>query len=631
MQKKYGSTSHIITFVLLFLLFASALLCNAGALEARVYTASTPDDGIEFNIQAVRRIVGEELKPEVLSKSDGVRITDGIVFRSEDSDIASVDSDGTITARSEGDTYIIAETAGGSTARCHIYVFEKAIAPVELIPKDIVTSKSDIVINCLGDSITTIAPAPEYGMNYHDWFARWYHVLNKDYGIGGATLTSAGYQPFVYRYQKMTDDADIVFVKGGTNDFANTSAPIGDYNSRALDTYRGALRNLMEGLIEKYPDKHIVFLSVIRRCDGIDYKSQNSSGSVLGDFAAATEALAREYGIDSLDIYNPEQLDFTGADAIKELMPDRLHPSGIGHKILANYIIEKLTEKGVVYVNDKAENEEVRITDYKLYKAHDLIRAANGTKLKVDNTLLRADNSEHVHIHAGDFNESVDNTQVIFSLDRLGNDWLLKDYPFVKVGYKTNVPMTNTWEAVVKRNGKYSRHWGMNIEFEKDGKPHDLVLDLPARMTGGMESGYGSFDDIDEDSRVNEFWFKPWGGQTLADMKADEYLDIEYIAFFKTAAEANAFKYSFVGDINDDGLADTRDVLEAFRAAAGMGRYSAESLDYICDLDGDEKFTARDAIIFARHLSAWRGYEKLPIFTNKTGADQDVYLPSDSD
>ena len=146
-----------------------------------------------------------------------------------------------------------------------------------------------------------------------------------------------------------------------------------------------------------------------------------------------------------------------------------------------------------------------------------------------------------------------------------------------------------------------------------------------------MESGYGSFDDIDEDSRVNEFWFKPWGGQTLAEMKADEYLDIEYIAFFKTVAEANAFKYSFVGDINDDGLADTRDVLEAFRAAAGMGRYSSESLDYICDLDGDERFTARDAIIFARHLAAWRGYEKLPIFTNKTGADQDVYLPSDSD
>ncbi len=529
--------------------------------DAKAYkydsTVSYDPKSIEFNIQAVRRKIGETLKLEALPVPYYANL-DSVVFRSEDPTVATVASDGTVTAVAAGDTYIVAETQNGLSAKCHIYVLEKAIAPVELIPHDIVTTRPDVVINCLGDSITTYASAPTAGMNYHDWFGKWYHVTNNDYGISGATLSANGNNQFVYRYQNMTDDADIIFVKGGTNDFGGT--PIGDQNSRLLTTYRGAVRNLIEGLIEKYPDKHIVFLSVIHRSNG-DFtpETKNVSGSVLGDFAAATEELAREYGIDSLDIYNPEQLDFTKPDVVETLMPDKLHPSGEGHKIIAEYIIEKLTEKGVLYVNADAENETVYVDDYKLYKAKELVRAANGANLKIDNTTVSEDDSEYVRIHAGTYKESIDSTQAIFSLKTLGNDWLLKDYPFMKIGYKTNIAASNTSEIIAKRGGKYSRHWGIRTAFENDGKPHDTVLNLASAISGALEAGYTAFSDIDDDSRVNEVWFKPWGGHSLAEMKTDEYLDIEYIAFFRTSVEADAFEYSLDSEplVRGSGFTDT--------------------------------------------------------------------------
>lgn len=316
---------------------------------------------IDLTIKAIRKLVGESFDIEAMPVPYYANMVD-VTYSSENSAIATVDANGKVTAVSAGDTYIVASTASGLSAKCHVYVFENELPPVTFVPRGI--QAQPMRMNCLGDSITTYAPNPEGGMNYHDWWAKWYTVANKDYGISGATLTANGQNPFVYRFDEMIDNADIIFVKGGTNDHGIT--PLGSMTDRSLTTYRGSLRYLMEGLIEKYPESRIVFLTPVKRVGRSENESPNSHGDTLQDFAAAVMELADIYGIDAVDIYNPEETNFLSKlleraytdadgkwhDAVceDERMPDGLHPSGKGHEILANYILDELVEKGVAEI-----------------------------------------------------------------------------------------------------------------------------------------------------------------------------------------------------------------------------------------------------------------------------------------
>lgn len=503
----------------------------------------TPES-IKLNIRAARRFVGESL--ELCATSEpSYSLLGKLSYTSEDPEIASVDSSGKVTALSVGDTYITAVDENGNSDRCHIYVFDSALPAVEIIPRNVRTNRRDVVINCFGDSITAMAPAPERNMNYHAWFAEWYHIFNNNYGICGSTLSTAngGSNPFVLRYKNMSDDADIIFVKGGVNDFAIT--PIGGSIERHDNTYRGAVRTLMEGLIEKYPDKHIVFLTVLHHSSSNHTAdTKNVSGSTLGDFAAAVMELAEEYGIDAIDIYNPPQFDFTKAEVQPDLLPDLLHPSGEGHKILAEYLMNKLIEMNIITVNNTLEDEEVTIGEYKTFTAAELLSAISPKTggLKVDQTLVSDGSRNYVRITAGGNTVSRDSTQVIFELSRLGNNFKLKEFPFVRIGYRNNITAAAGSEILAKQNNAYKRHWGMEPVFKPDGKRHYLIMNMASAITGNEGGSYSSFDDIDDDSLINEFWFKPWGGQSNAAMNEDDYLDIEYIAFFKSSTDASNYE-----------------------------------------------------------------------------------------
>ncbi len=316
---------------------------------------------LELTVKAARKYVGETLQLEALPYPSYANMVD-VTYASENPEIATVDKTGLVTAVSAGDTYITVQTASGLSVKSHIYVLDEKLPAVTFVPQNIEGKK--IVMNCLGDSITTYAPSPEGGINYHDWLAKWYQINNKDYGISGASLTSAGQDPFVERYDDMVDNADIIIVKGGTND---SGRDLGSLTDRNTQYFYGALRFLMEGLIEKYPDKQIVFLTPIKRCEsGQTPETKNGFGYTLGDFAKAVEEMGAIYGIPVIDLYTPEELDFTSTvisksgtgadgkwhDAVCEsdLMPDGLHPSGKGHEIMAKYILDKLVELEIVEI-----------------------------------------------------------------------------------------------------------------------------------------------------------------------------------------------------------------------------------------------------------------------------------------
>ncbi len=193
----------------------------------------------------------------------------------------------------------------------------------------------------------------------------------------------------------MADGADLVIVKGGTNDWGSGFAT-GTLNDRTLTTYTGGIRLLMEGLIDKYPTSQIVFFTPIKRCGGGQTPTtKNGNGAMLIDYANAVIELGKIYNIPVIDLYTPEELDFTSAvisaaghdasgkwhDAVCEsdLMPDGLHPSGKGHKIIASYTLEKLEELGVIEVTDGSRLDKTFVNGY------------DGNLFKPDNNMTRAE------------------------------------------------------------------------------------------------------------------------------------------------------------------------------------------------------------------------------------------------
>ncbi|WP_079708079.1 SGNH/GDSL hydrolase family protein [Paraliobacillus ryukyuensis] len=164
----------------------------------------------------------------------------------------------------------------------------------------------------------------------------------RDYGVSGTTLSSNGTDGMVDRYSSMDDDADIIYVMGGTNDFGQ-EVPLGTFESTDPTNFKGALRTLIEGLVTKYPNKIIVFGTLPPRYhpnqDGTN--GLNASGQHPREFAEATREICQEYAIPVVDIFANAGWSKNNRDIY---IPDGVHPSKIGYERIANLIVSKINE-----------------------------------------------------------------------------------------------------------------------------------------------------------------------------------------------------------------------------------------------------------------------------------------------
>ena len=114
-------------------------------------------------------------------------------------------------------------------------------------------------INVMGDSYVSAISLPD-GKIWPQLLAEKYELDYRSYGISGNAIGSpeASGTPMVQRYTQMRNDADIVFVVGGRNDY-NQSYPVGKVGDTTMDTFCGALAVLIDGLREKYPNSLILF------------------------------------------------------------------------------------------------------------------------------------------------------------------------------------------------------------------------------------------------------------------------------------------------------------------------------------------------------------------------------------
>lgn len=196
----------------------------------------------------------------------------------------------------------------------------------------------------LGDSITEGAGASSYDKSYVPVFAELSGAEAKNYGIGGTRIArqinidgeNFWDRDFVMRADEMDDDADIVIVFGGTNDYGHGDAPMGNFESRDVKTFYGAMHCLCLKLLNKYPNADILFMTPLHRENEDAFVSDAGISKLsLSKYVSAIKEVADYYALPVLDLYSVSGIQ-PKVDVIKELyMPDGLHPSDKGARRIA--------------------------------------------------------------------------------------------------------------------------------------------------------------------------------------------------------------------------------------------------------------------------------------------------------
>lgn len=196
-------------------------------------------------------------------------------------------------------------------------------------------------VNFLGDSITQgVGATDQPNLGYVGVLRDDYGIDARNYGITGTrvaqtrepTINPAQDQDFCGRALKMDDDADVVIVFGGTNDFGQGYIPLGSFNDQTPFSFYGALHTLYVSLINKYPTKKIVAITPLHRI------MENRFGTSLSAYVNAVREVAEWYSIPVLDLYANLGANPNVPIIQQTYMPDGLHPNNLGHKLIAEKI-----------------------------------------------------------------------------------------------------------------------------------------------------------------------------------------------------------------------------------------------------------------------------------------------------
>jgi lysophospholipase L1-like esterase len=224
-------------------------------------------------------------------------------------------------------------TAMIDVATCKSYVTDGTSPPIDKLK-----------INIMGDSVTVGYGLANQGTERFSYLleqALGYEVRN--YGVSGTLITKQDGYPlsFVERFDNMDDDADLIIVFGGINDFGVGTGNMGEPDSTNIEEFNGALNVLIEGLQNKYLGKEIVFITPYNLVwGGLNSDLPNTAGYTLKDYRNAIIERSEYHGIPVLDLYSMSGMDIAHNPNHRALYaPDGVHLSAEGHKRIADRII----------------------------------------------------------------------------------------------------------------------------------------------------------------------------------------------------------------------------------------------------------------------------------------------------
>ena len=206
-------------------------------------------------------------------------------------------------------------------------------------------------INFLGDSITEGVGASSAETVYHEVLKKEAKLgVARNYGISGTRIAlqfgSRGVpeeptiddKSFCERYNEMDDDADVVVVFGGTNDYGHGDAYIGKFEDRTPETFYGACHTLFKGLIKKYLGKPIVIMTPLHRVDETKVPETKDPDRYLDlkGYVDIMREVAEYYSLPVLDLFKESGLQPEIEEIKENYLPDGLHPNDNGNKVIAD-------------------------------------------------------------------------------------------------------------------------------------------------------------------------------------------------------------------------------------------------------------------------------------------------------
>ncbi len=210
------------------------------------------------------------------------------------------------------------------------------------------------IILFLGDSITARCGASCEEKGFSDLVTvdgKFAQGVN--YGVGGTRIAKnaidqnpAHKETFEMRALRMQEEADIVVVFGGTNDYGHGDAPMGKLGDTTVETFYGAMESLLNVLMNKYPNATILVMTPIHR--KWENKLFNERGvrncGTLGDYVQAEREVCEKYGIPVLDLYATSGICPDNPVNCETFTADGLHPNDAGHRRIADRLLAKLQE-----------------------------------------------------------------------------------------------------------------------------------------------------------------------------------------------------------------------------------------------------------------------------------------------
>lgn len=190
----------------------------------------------------------------------------------------------------------------------------------------------------IGDSIT------EHNFratkNYDEYLQDWLGIVPTNLGMSGTGVTYpfGGNPSWLDKMQEYPEDVDVISVMGALNDRHTT---LGQWGDRGTDTVYGGVWNYFNNLINKYPNKPIIYITSTPR----EY-SYGVDGQYT-DWVDAFIKTAHNFSIPVLDLYRNSGLRPWNATHNAEYFScsaaptgDGVHPNEKGQKLIALKIAE---------------------------------------------------------------------------------------------------------------------------------------------------------------------------------------------------------------------------------------------------------------------------------------------------
>ncbi len=241
--------------------------------------------------------------------------------------------------------------------QCQFHM-NQALLFVNEISAPVLQMMQDDKVVFLGDSITEGHGTTKVFTEYLTEMCGFGEIVN--YGLSGSCISpkvdeipqwEMGIPSFYERVDEMDDDADIVVVFGGINDWV-TGRELGTINDKDSKTFYGAMRLMCKDLKEKYPDATVVIFSSTQSAfegrpanslQGTPWEGNkegyNRKGFKMIEYSDAMKEVCQAedvhfYSLTEALPWGVEELgDNNGVDGLYS--SDGLHPNADGHAVMA--------------------------------------------------------------------------------------------------------------------------------------------------------------------------------------------------------------------------------------------------------------------------------------------------------